>query len=125
MGQRQGGVIREVERGGLGEYLGLKPGDRIISVNGKILRDELDFRFYVSDESVALRVKTRDGENREFQVDKDEDDLLGITFEEPIFDEMKTCKNNCVFPSSANPNEMRRSFTGVTNYRSLSSTETS
>ena len=25
MGQRQGGVIREVERGGLGEYLGLKP----------------------------------------------------------------------------------------------------
>ncbi len=111
MGQRQGGVIREVERGGLGEYLGLKPGDRIISVNGKILRDELDFRFYVSDESVALRVKTRDGENREFQVDKDEDDLLGITFEEPIFDEMKTCKNNCVFCFIRQiPKEMRRSL---------------
>jgi putative radical SAM enzyme (TIGR03279 family) len=111
MDQRQGGVIREVERGGLGEYLGLKPGDRIISVNGNTLRDELDYRFYVSDENVTLRLRTKDGKDREFRVDKNEDDHLGVTFEEPIFDGMKTCKNNCVFCFIRQiPEEMRPSL---------------
>ena len=111
MGRRQGGVIAEVERGGLGEYLGLRPGDRVLSVNGKILRDELDFRFYASERYLSLRVKTRDGEEKDFEIDKDEDDLLGLTFEEPIFDDMKTCRNNCVFCFIRQiPKDMRRSL---------------
>ena len=111
MGRQRGGVISEVERGSLGEHLGLQPGDRVISINGKILRDELDFRFYVSDENVALRTETRDGKEREFLVDKDADDLMGLTFQEPIFDEMKTCKNHCTFCFVRQiPKEMRESL---------------
>ncbi len=111
MGQRRGGVIAEVERGSLGEHLGLRSGDRVISINGKTLRDELDFRFYVSDENVSLLVETRDGGEREFLVDKDEDDLMGLTFRDPIFDEMKTCENHCTFCFTRQiPKEMRESL---------------
>ena len=111
MGQRWGGVIAEVERGSLGEHLGLRSGDRVISINGKTLRDELDFRFYVSDENVSLLVETRDGGEREFLVDKDEDDLMGLTFRDPIFDEMKTCENHCTFCFTRQiPKEMRESL---------------
>ncbi len=111
MGRRQGGMISEVERGSLGYRLGLRPGDRIISVNGRTLRDELDYRFYASDAHISLTVESRGGRSRAISARKDEDDLLGIRFEEPLFDEMRTCRNHCVFCFVRQiPDEMRESL---------------
>ncbi len=91
------GTVLEVETDSLGQYVGIRPQDRIISVNGNLLRDELDFRFYATEDEVALHVVTPRGPERIIEIEKDPDDHLGITFENPIFDQIKTCRNNCVF----------------------------
>ncbi len=97
MDQLQGGRIAMVEEHSLGEHVGIKPGDRVISVNGHALRDELDYRFYISEEDVTIVILSEDGQERVFEIEKDEDDLLGLVFGDPIFDNVKTCSNDCTF----------------------------
>lgn len=92
-----GGTVSRVESGSLADILGICPGDKIISVNGHVLRDELDFRFYVSEELVTLKIQTVDGHTYVIDVEKEASDSLGVEFEEPIFDRIKTCVNNCCF----------------------------
>ncbi len=90
-------MVCKVEPESLAEYLQIQPGDRIISVNGHKLRDEIDFRFYASEEEIILDIAAADGTEKSYEIEKDPDDLMGITFENPIFDGMKTCRNKCCF----------------------------
>ncbi len=66
-------------------------------VNGRILRDELDFRFLTADEDLSLVVRKKDGSEQAFEVEKDPEEPVGVTFAEPIFDRVRTCSNNCTF----------------------------
>ena len=98
-----------VEQGSIAAELGLERGDRILSVNGRALRDEIDWRFYSADEDVAVLVRKRDGQETVFDVEKDPGEPLGVSFAEPIFDRIKTCRNRCVFCFlSQLPKGMRR-----------------
>ena len=49
--RRRGVEISEVVPGSLGAELELEPGDRIMRVNGRVVRDYLDFRFQSSGET--------------------------------------------------------------------------
>ncbi len=97
MVRRQGGIILEAWEGSLAAYLGLEPGDRIVAVNGRALRDELDFRFLTSDEELSLQILKRNGEEESFIVDKDAEEPVGVAFAQPIFDKVRVCSNNCKF----------------------------
>ena len=109
MARKQGGTVLEVREDSLAAYLGLEPGDRIVAVNGRTLRDELDFRFLTSDEELSLLVRKRDGEEQAFEVEKDPEEPVGVTFVHPIFDSVKTCSNNCKFCFVRQiPKEMRK-----------------
>lgn len=111
MAPRQGGLVRRVEDGSLAAYLGIEPGDRIVSVNGKKLRDEMDFRFFTADDEFSLTLRKKDGREEAYEVDKDPGEPLGVSFLDPIFDRTKTCKNNCVFCFVRQiPKEMRKSL---------------
>ncbi len=52
----RGGLVCRVEPESLAEYLQIQPGDRIISVNGHGFRDEIDYRFYASEEDIILDI---------------------------------------------------------------------
>ncbi|HOP71013.1 MAG TPA: ribosome biogenesis GTPase Der [Bacillota bacterium] len=95
--QRRGGLVYQVEPGSLAEYLGITPGDRIVSVSGHILRDEIDFRFYSAAEHITLDVQKQDGTRQRFEIEKDPDDLMGVSFVNPVFDSIRTCNNSCCF----------------------------
>ncbi|HHW17993.1 MAG TPA: DUF512 domain-containing protein [Firmicutes bacterium] len=111
MGRNRGGLVAAVRPGSLGEYLEIGPGDRIIAVNGRMLRDELDFRFYAAEESIVLDLEKKDGRKERYEIDKDPDDLLGISFQSPIFDRIMTCRNRCIFCFiSQLPKGLRRSL---------------
>ena len=97
MARRQGGLVRRVDEGSLAGYLGIEPGDRIVSVNGKKLKDELDFRFRTADCDVSIVIRKRDGREEAYEVEKDPEESFGVSFQDPVFDRVKTCKNNCVF----------------------------
>jgi putative radical SAM enzyme (TIGR03279 family) len=111
MARKESGIVQDVSEGSLAAYLELEPGDRIVAVNGRTLRDELDFRFLTSEEDLTILIRKRNGEEQAFEVDKDPDEPFGVTFVQPIFDRIKECANNCKFCFVRQiPKEMRRTL---------------
>ena len=79
---------------GTAATLGIRSGDRIISMNGHPIDDVIDYRFHVSEERLSLVVEGRGGKKRTFVLDKDPDDDLGLELE-PF--RIKRCRNRCIF----------------------------
>ncbi|NOK64415.1 MAG: DUF512 domain-containing protein [Chloroflexi bacterium AL-W] len=91
-----GGPIESIEPDSIAESIGLQSGDAVVSINGRQLRDVIDYRFLVADEHIELLVHRGDDEIV-FEIEKDIDDDLGIEFSEPLFDRVRTCNNKCPF----------------------------
>lgn len=93
--RRRGAEIAEVVPGSLGAELELEAGDRIIRINGRKVRDYLDFNFYTAGETqLTLEVIKRNGEHWELIVERDEDEEWGLTFEQIV---PRQCANECIF----------------------------
>src|SRR5690606_17311711 len=93
--RRQGVIITEITPGSLGEELELRPGDRIVKVNGRAVRDYLDFRFQTAGETeLSLRVKKANGETLEIEFDREEGEDFGLGFEQIV---PRQCANECLF----------------------------
>ena len=78
------------------EKAGLKPEDKLISINDKEIFDVLDYRFYLAEKKVKLTVE-RDGKLLEAVIIKKEYDDIGLDFETPLMDKKRSCENKCVF----------------------------
>ncbi|WP_026369316.1 DUF512 domain-containing protein [Kallotenue papyrolyticum] len=91
-----GGVVVNVEPGSTAAALGLRVGDVVVAVNGRPMRDVIDYRYAMADERVTVDILR--GEQRlSFAIDKDVDDDLGLEFAEPLWDRLRTCNNKCPF----------------------------
>ena len=96
--------IIEVKDKTLGKSIGLKPGDRLLKINGKRVVDEIDYRFRITDEEILLDVEV-DGLMKQFNIEKNYDDDLGVVFEEF---KIRKCANDCIFCFvDQNPEGMR------------------
>ena len=128
--RRRGVEITEVVPESLGAELELAPGDRIIKVNGRLVRDYLDFRFQTSGETDMLwAVRKQNGEDWEIELERDEGEDFGLTFEAIV---PRQCANECLFcfckgnPADARPSlfirdeDIRLSFL-YGNYTTLTS----
>ena len=93
----KGHLIKEIIAGSIAEELELEPGDRLLSINGETLEDIFDYQYLAEDEYLVLVVKKSNGEEWELEIEKDEDEDLGIIFENGLMDEYRSCTNNCVF----------------------------
>jgi putative radical SAM enzyme (TIGR03279 family) len=104
--RRRGVTITEVEPGGLGAELELEPGDRVVKVNGRTVRDYLDFRFHTGGETeLTLDVLKRGGEQWELEVERAEGEDFGLQFENIA---PRQCANECLFCfCKGNPPEAR------------------
>jgi len=91
-----GGLIAAVQPHSIAQALGWQPGDRLLALNGHSLRDVIDYRFYQADEKVVALVE-QDGQIRTFSICKDPDEDLGVEFVQGLFDQLRTCNNNCPF----------------------------
>ncbi len=65
----------------------------MLSINGRSIADELDFRFYSADETLALKVRLN-GSLQEQHIEKDAYTPFGIEIEEF---RIKTCGDDCIF----------------------------
>src|SRR6266542_658255 len=105
-----GGTIAEIGRGSIADELGLLPGDVVLAVGDRYLRDVIDYRFATAEERIELRV-LRGEEETIYEIEKDPDEDLGIEFVEPLFDRLRTCNNKCPFCFLTQmPKGMRRSL---------------
>lgn len=104
---KKGMVVFGVHEGSIAQELGLSRGDIILSVNGIQPKDIIELSFILQDENINLAVKKAPqlqedgsflpGEAELFEIEKDEDEDLGIDFECAVFDGIKPCLNKCIF----------------------------
>ena len=90
-------VIQETEPGPIAEELGLEPGDAILEINGQPIEDVFDYRLMCQEEYLELLVRGADGDEAIFEVEKDDDEDLGIVFENGLMDDYRSCRNKCMF----------------------------
>ncbi len=128
--RRAGVIITEITPESLAEELGLETGDRIVKINGRNVRDYLDFRFQTAGETeLDFLVKKSNGETWEVELERDEGEDFGLMFEQIV---PRQCANECLFcfckgnPADARPSlfvrdeDIRLSFL-YGNYTTLSS----
>jgi len=128
--RRRGVEICDVSPGTIAAELELEPGDRVMRVNGRMVRDYLDFRFHTAGETeLTIDVRKRTGEDWELSIERDESEDFGVSFEQIV---PRQCANECLFcfckgnPETARPSlfvrdeDVRLSFL-YGNYTTLTS----
>ncbi len=89
-------LIRKADLDGPAWRAGLRPGQRLLKINGHPIRDVLDYKFYGYDSRLELEVEQQ-GHIRRLVVEKEEGRELGLEFETYLMDSQKGCANKCVF----------------------------
>ena len=107
--RRRGVEICDVAPDSLGAEMDLESGDRIIKVNGRVVRDYLDFRFQTSGETeLVLEVRKKSGEDWEVELERAEGEDFGLSFEQIV---PRQCANECIFCfCNGNPADARPSL---------------
>ena len=93
---QKGHTIKSVDPGSIADELGLEPGDRLLSIDGHELEDIFDYEYYIENESIVAVVAKKNGEEWELDIENDYQDL-GLTFENGLMSDYKSCHNKCVF----------------------------
>ena len=92
------GEIDNVEPESPADRAGIRPGDRLLAINGKPVKDIVGYQFHQVETRLTVQV-AREGEAAPltFVVRKPEQQDLGLAFVDPTFDGIKRCNNHCPF----------------------------
>ncbi|MHB1392648.1 MAG: DUF512 domain-containing protein [Clostridia bacterium] len=88
--------IIEVRPSSIAEELGIKKGDKLITINGAGIKDILEYKYLTTDEFLEVEIEHGNGEIWIYEVEKEYDEDIGIVFE-GIIDKPKSCHNKCIF----------------------------
>jgi len=92
--RKHGLVVEAVVPDSIAEEVGIVAGDRLLSINGKEVKDVIDYRFLESEEVLLLELCKSNDEVWEIDIEKDLDESLGIELPEM---KIRQCPNKCVF----------------------------
>lgn len=95
--QDAGHLIKEVLPDSIAMELEIEPGDKLLAINNEEITDIFDYQYYVENEYIEILIEKPDGEQWLLEVDKDEDEDLGIVFENGLMDDYRSCHNKCIF----------------------------
>jgi len=103
-------TVTSVDESSFGERIGLRVGDRIVSINTTVPRDILEW--YRLSDGQALRIEVdRDGEILNLGAERETAEALGVSVSSAVFDRVQTCDNHCEFCFIYQlPKGMRRSL---------------
>ena len=86
--------VTAVEHGSIAEQLGIIPGTKLLSVDGRELEDFLDWEFLTAEDAFLLHVRQPDGGEIEFDIERPAYEPLGVSLEPP---RIRRCANRCDF----------------------------
>ena len=93
--KEKGVVVTAVDPLGLGDQVGIEAGDRVLKVNGRDLRDFLDWQYYTgSEDRVVLDIVKKSGGAFRADVEVGEGEVWGLDFE---YFSPRQCGNDCIF----------------------------
>lgn len=90
-------IIKSVKPGSIANELEIEAGDILTLINGEKLEDIFDYQYLMEDTYVEVTIQKANGEEWVLEIDKDEDEDLGIEFENGLMDEYRSCHNKCIF----------------------------
>lgn len=90
-------IVKTVEPESIAQEMEIEPGDVVLKINGQDIEDIFDYQYLIQDEYIEVLVRKPDGEEWLLEIDKDEQEDLGIEFENGLMDEYRSCHNKCIF----------------------------
>jgi putative radical SAM enzyme (TIGR03279 family) len=103
-------VVVSIAVGSAAEAAGLCAGDEILSLNGQVPRDIIEWRFLVDEPELEIEYR-RGGLELSATVSKRAGEPLGVEVSSAVFDRVRTCDNHCEFCFIYQlPKGMRRSL---------------
>lgn len=90
-------IISAVNKGSIAEELDIEVGDILLSINDKKIEDIIEYKFFIADEYLEVKIQKKDGQVYIYEIEKEYDEDLGIEFINPIIDRAKSCRNKCIF----------------------------
>lgn len=90
-------LIKKVEPDSIAEEMEIEAGDYLLSVNDVEINDILDYKYQIFDEFIVVTIEKSDGEVWDLEIDKEENEDLGLVFEEQLIDKPRSCANKCIF----------------------------
>lgn len=85
--------ISVVAPGSIAQEMGIETGDYLLAINDQEVKDIFDFLYLSEDSYLEVLIEKSDGNTWLLEIDKDEDEPLGVTFENPLMDDYKSCQN--------------------------------
>ncbi|MCR4792473.1 MAG: DUF512 domain-containing protein [Lachnospiraceae bacterium] len=89
-------VIKSVNKGSIADSLGILPGDVVLKIDDTDIEDIFDYQFLTMSDKLVLTV-LRGDEEWEYDIEKGENEDIGLVFENGLMDEYRRCSNNCIF----------------------------
>ena len=90
-------LIKDVKKGSIAEELEIKAGWYLTAVNDTEIKDILDYKYQMFDEYVVITIEDDNGEEWDYEIDKEENEDIGLVFEEELMDTPRNCANRCIF----------------------------
>jgi putative radical SAM enzyme (TIGR03279 family) len=86
--------VSRVRAGSIAAELEIVPGTELLSVNGRELRDFLDWEFLAADDELVLEARLPSGEEVVYEIDRPDGEALGLELVPPT---VRRCANRCEF----------------------------
>ena len=86
--------VARVQPESIAAELGLVPGAELLTVNGRELKDFLDWEFLTADDEFVLAARLPSGELLEYEIERPDGTGMGVELEPP---KVRRCANRCEF----------------------------
>ena len=92
-------AITHVQPGSIAQRLGLAAGDKLVSIAGEPIIDQIDYQALTAQERFDMMVEDAGGQTRTVHVRKEDWEPLGLTLDQTIVSKPRPCRNHCIFCS--------------------------
>lgn len=89
--------VKSVEENSIASEMGIETGDELLLINNTEIEDIFDYQYLCENEYIEVVIRKADGEEWLLEIDKEEDEDLGIIFDNGLMDEYHSCSNKCIF----------------------------
>ena len=90
-------VITHVQPGSIAARLGLTAGDRLDTIAGEPVIDQIDYQALTAQARFDMTVTHPDGTAQTLRVRKQDWEPLGLTLDQSIVSSPRPCRNHCIF----------------------------